>query len=294
MDENINMGEQPIQPPPPETQPAPPPPPPVQQPISEPPKKKSFIKPLLFIFIFLLLGAGIYYLIFEMNILEAITDKNLDNNSTDEQNTEETQEQKEDGEEVEETETLTPYEGKYISTKLAEGWSVEEYVDGEGTEMLPGGTQYTGLTGLKIFKGEEEIFYMQAVSGLGFAGCPNYAKFTDENPEYYAQILEDNEVSGQELTVQDYTTTQYEEFTWLGMEFRRIEKEYVYDEIANNEYFEPPCVPSLVAFDNVKLYSDIDGYESSTFDYGAKDIATSQDLLVVDQILNDMELVKSE
>ena len=281
------MGEQPIQPPSPETQPSPPPP--VQQPISEPPKKKSFVKPLLFIFIFLLLGAGIYYLIFEMNILETITGKNLDNSSTSEQDTQDTQD-----EEITEEETFTPFEGEYISTKLPEGWSITEYLDGEGTTMLPGETEYTGLTGLKIFNGDTEIFYMQAVSGLGFAGCPNYAKFADENPEYYAQILEDNEVSGQELTVQDYTATEveYEEFTWLGMEFRRIEKEYVYDEVANNEYFEPPCVPSLVAFDNVKLYSDIDGYESSTFDYGAKDIATSQDLLVVDQILNDMELVK--
>ncbi len=294
MEENINMGQPPIQnpPPPPATEtppPPPPPPPPVEHPLNETPKKKSFVKPLLFILIFLLLAAGIYYLIFEMNIIEKLTGENLDNNVAEEQPEEDDIE-----EDTKETETLTPFDGEYISTEIPDGWEIEEYKDGEGTTMLPDIGGYTGLTGLKIFKGEQEIFFMQAVSGLGFAGCPNYAKFTDENPEYYSQIVEDNEIIGEDLNVTDYTNSQYQEFTWLGIPFRRIAKEYLYDETLGNEYFESPCVPSLISFENISLYTSEDGYESSTYDYGAKEDATEQDLLVVDQILADMKLVESE
>lgn len=281
MEENISMGQSPVQSSSP-TQPqnhttstAP-----------DTPKKKSFVKPLLFILIFLILGFGIYYLIFEMNILETLTGKNLDNDSSNGQEVEETQE--------EETETLTPFEGEYISTQLPQGWSITEYKDGDGTDMLSEGSEFVGLSGLKIFKDETEVFYMQAVSGLGFAGCPSYAKFSDENPAYYSQILEDNEVSGIEVTLTDYTGTEYEEFTWFGIPFRRIEKTYIYDTQIGNEYFESPCVLSLVSFNEI-LEAEMDGQTyPTTFDYGAVEQAVEEDLLVVDQILSDMDIVVSE
>ena len=263
-------------------------PPPTQvPPIPDKPKRKSFLKLLLFLFIFLLLATGIYYLIFELNILETLTGKNLDNDNTNGQETEQ-------GEEIAQ-EQLLPFIGKYISTQIPEGWSVKEYLDGEGTDMLAAYEEgYTGLTGLKIFKGESEIFYMKAVSGLGFAGCPQYAKFTDENPDYYAQILEDNEVSGMDLTVIDYTTSEYVEFKWLNTPFRRINKEYIYDTELNNAYFESPCVPTLISFNGITLYSMGGDFDSSTYDYGATDLASKADLLIVDQILTDMELVVPE
>jgi len=292
MNETPNIGQPPIQPPPPRPPTANdivlPPPPPTQVPnIPENPKEKSFLKPLLFIFIFLLLAAGIYYLIFELNILETLTGKNLDNDITNGQDTQQEEEIVQ--------EQLLPFVGEYISTQTPEGWKVEEYLNGEGTDMLATYEDgYTGLTGLKIFKGETEIFYMKAVSGLGFAGCPEYAKFTDENLDYYAQILEDNEISGMELTVTDYTTSEYEEFTWLNTPFRRIDKEYIHDTQLNNEYFESPCVPTLISFNDITLYSMGEDFDSSTYDYGATEIATEEDLLIVDQILTDMKLVVPE
>lgn len=275
MEENINIGQPPIQ--------DAPTPPTIQS--TETTKKKSPLKLILLIFIFLLLATGVYYLIFKMNILETLTGENLDNNL---------QNQQEEDQNVNQEETLTPFTGKYLSTEVPAGWSVSEYYDGEGTSMLPDGDNYTGLTGLKIFKNEQEIFFMQAISGIGFAGCPYYAKFSDENPDYYSQILEDNDMIGEKVTVTDYTNSEYEEFTLLGKQFRRIGNEYIYDQISGDEYFESPCVPSLISFDGTTLYSSGDGYESSTFDYGVKDIATTDDLLVVDQILNDMKLIKSE
>lgn len=245
------------------------------------PKKKSSLKILIIILAFLIFVALAYYLIFTLNLFEKI---GLDTSktTTEEQNTQQDVE--------EDIITLSPFKGEFISTQLPDGWSIKEYKDGEGTNMLTSGVTYTGLTGLKIFKGTTEEFYMQAVSGLGFAGCPYYAKFEDESTTYYDKILEDNQVSGQEVTVTDYTNTKYEEFTWLGVPFRRIAKVYVYDTVLGNSYFESPCVPSLISFDEITLYTLDQNMGSSTYDYGATEDATLEDLLIVDQILNDMEL----
>lgn len=243
-------------------------------------KKVKFPKALLFLLGFLLFAGITYYLIFNLKIFE---------NQPIEESNEETQEE----ETIEETEDdeieMAQFQGEYISTNLPLGWSITEYTDGEGTDMLTPGT-YSGLTGLKIFKEDTEIFYMQAVSGLGFAGCPNYAKFDDESTTYYQQLLVENEVSGEVINITDYTDTAYEEFTLLGLPFRRIGKTYLYDVISGNNYFEPPCVPSLVAFYDLTLYRAQEGPGSSTYDYGATDEATPEDLLVVDQILQDIAL----
>ncbi len=245
-------------------------------------KKKGvkFPKALLFLLGFLLFTGIAYYFIFTLKILE---------NLSPEESNEKTQEQETTEEAQEDAVDMSIFQGEYISTNLPLGWSITEYTDGEGTDMLTPGT-YSGLTGLKIFKGDTEIFYMQAVSGLGFAGCPNYAKFDDESTTYYEQLLVDNEGSGETINITDYTDTEYEEFTWLNLPFRRIGKTYLYDVILGNTYFEPPCVPSLVAFYDLTLYHVQGGPGSSVFDYGATEDATLEDLLVIDQILQDMVL----
>lgn len=259
--------------------------PPIQPAVVEIQKKKSIIKPLLFILIFLLLAGGIYYLIFKMNILETLTGINLDNDIA----KEEEKQVEDEGKEI-----LTPFNGNFISTMLPDGWRVEEYKDGEGTDKLPGETEYLGLTGLKIFRGNIEIFYMSAISGIGFAGCPNYAKFKDEDPVFYTQIVEDNEISGMEVSVTDYTETDYEEFLWFNTLFRRVEKKYFYDVKPGNTYFEPACVPTLISFPQILEYQ-MDGQTyTTTFDYGPTDNATLEDLLVVDQILKNMKPFEAE
>lgn len=257
------------------------------------PKRKSTLLPLIFVLLLLIFLVGIYYLVFELNILDRFTNKNTDNDTVNTQQEEDNQEEdvQEDENQQQDTPQLTLFQGKFVSTNLPEGWTVVEYSDGDGSDMLTPGVGYVGLTGLKIFKEETELFFMQAVSGLGFAGCPQYAKFSDENPDYYAQILEDNEVSGQTLTLSDYTNTKYEEFNWFNTPFRRINTSYVYDTELGNSYFEPPCVPTLVSFPNVlEYYMDGDTH-TTTFDYGVIEGATEADLLVIDQILSDMKVV---
>lgn len=243
--------------------------------------KKNFPKTLLLILTSLLFLALAYYLIFPLNLLEKLGIVETPNES------EQEDVQEEDSESSIE---IFDFEGEYISTSIPEGWSIVEYEDGDGTDMLTPGTEFTGLTGLKIFKNSTEIFYMQAVSGLGFSGCPFYAKFEDESSAYYQQILVDNEVSGDSVAVTDYTNTEYEEFSWFGVPFRRISEVYIYDIKPGNSFFESACVPSLVAFYDLTLYRMSGGPGSSTYDYGATEEATEGDLLIVDQILQDMVL----
>ena len=117
--------------------------------------------------LFLAIG---YYLIFTLDVFRKGGDE-LDN--------EEEIVQQEEVDNIEEDTTL--FTGKYISATLPNGWSIEEYENGQGSTMLNTQETYSGLTGLKIFKEDVELFSMQAISGLGFAGCSNYAKFLDEN-----------------------------------------------------------------------------------------------------------------
>ena len=248
----------------------------------ESPKKKKFPIAILFVFLFVLFLGLAYYAIFSLKLLEKVG--LFDTQETTEQ--ENTQELEENNEGAE----LVPFEGEVVNANLPANWSMEEYFNGEGTTMLTEGIDYTGLTGLKIFKDTTEIFYLKAIYGIGFSGCPSYAKFDDENPAYYTQILEDNEVSGDEVNVTDYTNSTYIQFEWLGKTFRRIGDIYNYDTIAGNAYFEPTCTPSLVSLSGLQFTPDGEP-AASGYDYGATDEATEADLLIVDEILESMTLV---
>lgn len=259
------------------------------------PSKKSPSLLLVLSFLLLLFVSIFLYLLFFTNVLDSLNLVNKKDQQPQQQQEEQEDdsnpEESEEEQEVEdEQETLTPFEGDTFSAQLPQDWIIEEYYNGEGTDMLTGGISYTGLTGLKIFKDDTEVFFMQAVYGIGFAGCPNYAKFTDESITYYNQILEDNEVSGTELNIQDYTAIQYNEFVWLGKTFRRVEREYSYDTIEGNQYFEPPCVPTLVDFDDLEFLPE-EGPSAKTYDYSPTDEATLQDLDVIDTILESMEIL---
>lgn len=243
-------------------------------------KKGNRMKILLVTLSCLLFLATGYYLIFTLDVFRKGGDE-LDN--------EEEIVQQEEVDNIEEDTTL--FTGKYISATLPNGWSIEEYENGQGSTMLNTQETYTGLTGLKIFKEGSELFSMQAISGLGFAGCSNYAKFSDESTTYYQQILVDNEISGSEVTVHDFTNSVYSEFTWLGVPFRRIEKTYVYDVVPGNEYFESCCVFTLLSFQDITLYEIDDKYESSAYDFSPSSSASQEELLIIDSILESMSLV---
>ena len=206
-------------------------------------------------------------------------------------NDQEKQNEKIEEEQLEEDISImkTTFEGETVTALVPDGWSIEEYYDGEGTESLVEGITYEGFTGLKIKKGTKEIFSLRAVSGIGIVGCPMYAKFLDYNPTHLIDNQSIANEIGDTMNVIDYSTVQYVEFKWLDKTFRRLGTEYLYDEVPNNDFFEAPCMQGVVTFAGFG-FVDSSGYESNAYFFGAEENVTDDELLIVDEILESMEL----
>jgi hypothetical protein len=256
--------------------------------------KKDKSKWILLVLLLLLLIGCIFYSILNLNSFDItqgdehqISDEPWDSSDNNLFKEENPSEQKED---VETEDELSIFTGESIGAQLPANWTIVEYYDGEGTTGISQEYEgFTGLTGLKIFKNEAEIFYLQAIYGIGFPGCPSYAKFEDENPSYYEQMLENNEITDVEIEVTDYTESEYVEFEWLGTTFRRVNKYYNYDTVSGNEYFEPSCVPTILTLEGLEYYPP-DGPSAKSYDYGPTENASEEDLLIVDEILESMIL----
>jgi hypothetical protein len=185
----------------------------------------------------------------------------------------------------------TDFVGEVLSATLPTGWNIVEYFDGNGTESLPDMTEYVGLTALDILNPEnKQVFTLQAISGVGFTGCPEYALFSDNGENYLFEQQSASEEMGEEFNTTDYTNTEYIEFEFLNTTFRRIGKEYFYDTQEGNNYFEPPCVSGLLTLEGL-YFEDIDGYKYEAYVYGATEDSTEEDLLVVDTILSTVKVL---
>ena len=251
-------------------------------PIQPPQKKQPPVLTIILCFILIVTLLFLYLLFFT----EALDNVKIFNPQD-----ENSQQDGEDNQEEDETPEFIAYEGETFTAQLPtqwsiSDWSIEEYYDGDGTDMLTD-EEFTGLTGLKIFKNNVEMFYLKAIYGIGFAGCPNYAKFSDESTTYYNQIVADNEISGTEVNIDDFTSSEYSEFEWLGKSFRRVEREYNYDIVDGNDYFESSCVPTLVGFEGLEFFPPT-GPAATSYDYGPTEDATSEDLEILDSILESM------
>jgi hypothetical protein len=196
-------------------------------------------------------------------------------------------EEEQEEEDIEEESSFTTYEGSVLSAITPDGWTIVEYMDGDGTDMLVDGLTYTGLTGLKVFNGSDTILEMIAVSGIGFIGCPELPIFEDSSEEYLEEQEGYNEVSGTDLVTYDYTDTEYSNFKWFGKDFRRVNTALYFDTVEDNEYFEPQCEGGLVIVPGFS-FKDSDGYEGVAYFYGIMEDATDEQLEVLDGILASM------
>lgn len=200
--------------------------------------------------------------------------------------------QEEVTEEEEEEDKYTVFEGEVLSAQLPEGWSMVEYFDGDGTDSLPEEMgEYTGLTAIDIVNPDNlQVFTIQAVSGIGFVGCPNYPLFEDDNETYRLVQEGVSDEMGESLNITDYTDEDYVEFEFLGVTFRRIGEKYFYDTQEGNNYFEPPCIEGLLTLEGL-YFTDEDGIKYESYFYGGTEDATLEDLKVVDEILSSIELI---
>jgi len=259
-------------------------------------KDKGMSKGLLIIIIILvILSISITgYIVYTEFFNKPVDDTNInqEEDSGTENNTEVLEEFGDDADEtVVEGDTSTEFEGEVLSATLPEGWTIIEYFDGEGTESLTDFNGYIGLTAFDIINPDsEQVFTVQAVSGIGFAGCPEYPLFSDNGEAYMSEQESASEVMGEELNVVDYTGQDYIEFEFLNTTFRRIGKKYFYDTQEGNNYFEPPCVDGLLTLEGL-YFEDTDGYTYEAYFYGATEISTETDLLVVDEILESMGVI---
>ena len=176
---------------------------------------------------------------------------------------------------------MLPLEGDFLSAVLPEEWSIEEYSNGEGTDMLVEGVTYVGLTGLRVFHGEKEIIHIGAVSGIGFVGCPELPLFDDSDPAYTTEMEEINTEVGMTMSTLDYTSSEYTDFEWFGKDFRRIGFSLYYDSVQGNDYFDPQCEKSLFTVPGFS-FEDSDGYEGTAYFYDINDEATDEELGVLD------------
>ncbi len=183
---------------------------------------------------------------------------------------------------------LETYEGEYLSAIIPAGWEIREYFDGEGSEMIDPGTTYTGLTGVQILNEGREIMKLEGVSGIGFVGCRELPRFEDSSTEY-EQMQQDlnDEVMEEEIEYLDYTDVLYSEFQWFEKRFRRIGAALYYDTVEGDEFFEPQCEVSFFRLQELG-FEDEGGYTGDTYMYTISQIATEDELRILDQILISM------
>jgi hypothetical protein len=213
--------------------------------------------------------------------------KPKDSDQQEQQEETDTQEEESSSEEDTETSSFTTYEGSVLGAILPEGWTIVEYMDGDGTDMLVSDLTYTGITGLKVFNGSDAILEMIAVSGIGFVGCPELPIFPDSSEEYLEEQEGYNEVSGTDLITYDFTNTEYSDFKWFGKDFRRVDKTLYFDTVEDDEYFQPQCEGGLVTVPGLS-FEDSDGYEGVAYFYGINEDATEEQLDILDSILASM------
>jgi hypothetical protein len=197
--------------------------------------------------------------------------------------------EEEESEEMEDTSEVEEYNGEVLSATLPTGWSIVEYFDGEGSNMMTEGIEYSGLTGMKIMKGTKEIMRLEAVWGIGFVGCPEIPRFKDSSTEYEKEQEDIMKEIGDEISFLNYTNTPYSDFEWLGKSFRRVSVFLYYDTIAGDEYFQPQCERDFFSLEGFE-FEDEDGYKGSAYMYTISDEATAEELELLDKILASMSV----
>lgn len=185
---------------------------------------------------------------------------------------------------------LNVYEGEIIEAILPDGWSIVEHLDGEGSDMLPTYTSYRGLTGLEILYNEKQILELKAAWGVGFVECPKLYVFSDTNSEYIAEIQAMSNEMDSETEIIDYSDIPYTEFTWLGRYFRRVDNYLFYDTNVDTEGFDSPCQTVAISLPSLSFIIVKENTEVDTYFYTINENAITEELVILDKILESMSV----
>jgi hypothetical protein len=195
---------------------------------------------------------------------------------------------------AEEGPTLIDYKGQYVKGQAPEDWTIVEYQNGAGSDMLTEGVTYTGLTGLEVKNpAAAVVFKLKAVYGIGGAGgCSTYFKFTDDSTVYYNSLVSENSEAGAAApTIVDLQGLPYSALSIFGTSARRIGTNLYWDTVPAATYFEAACgmQENLFEFTNPK-FSVGGGETHGTYQFTVLSSASVEDLETLDSILNSLTI----
>ncbi len=270
--------------------------PPKESVVEDIPKKGNFLVVANVLLTLLVIGLGVYIFVTDKKVKELkIKDKDKESviqEDTDEEDVviEKKEENKNEKEIVSKPQTKS-FTGKYIKAELPTGWEIIEYGDGEGTEFLMDGTNYKGLTGLKISYNQKNILTMSALDGFGSNECSKLPHFKDSSEKYENDMREMSEETGHTFELLDYTNGGYQEYKWFDRNIRRVGDTFHYDTKNNNAYFEPQCLFSVVAFETSLFSSDSGSPTMNSYQYELEKTVTKTVLEQLDTILKSMKTI---
>lgn len=262
---------------------------PTPQPASKPKSKSNGGLVALCICLALIVVGLLVYIAYEKEYIEIpfLSKTNSAQNTEEDANTDDT-----DATEAGDAVTTTTFTGETVTATLPEGWTMQEYYNGQGSEYLSDGPDYVGLTGIKIFNEDDtSMFYLAGVNGIGFAGCSEYYAFADDNPAYRAQAQASADEMGDPMNINDFSNMPYVEYEVLGRTVRRVATKIYLDDEEGNNYFEAPCFNVVVTFEGLS-YTDETNIPYEAYFYGFNTTITGDELLKVDDILKSMSLTE--
>ncbi|HLD96395.1 MAG TPA: hypothetical protein VI794_01565 [Patescibacteria group bacterium] len=193
---------------------------------------------------------------------------------------------------AEEGPVLVDYKGQYVKGEVPKDWTVVEYQNGNGSDMLTEGVTYTGLTGLEVKNpAGDVVFKLKAVYGIGGAGgCGTYFKFADDSAVYYNGLAADNtEVGMAAPTIVDLQGLPYSALSIFGTSARRVGTNLYWDTIPAATYFEAACGMQETLFEFTNPQFGVGGGEThGTYYFTVLGSASVEDLEALDSILNSL------
>lgn len=226
---------------------------------------------IIFILFFAVIAMGTYIFIKE----GYFTEKNPTNTIEEEKKEEET---------VKEPE-LVKFQGEYLTTEIPQGWSIKEFKNGEESDMVTEGVQYSGLTKFEISHESKDLFRLEILDGVGSVGCSQIVLFKDSPESFEEKQNESNEIVGIEAQVLDYTNTPYSEITLFGTKIRRVGTKVFYDTDSNTVDFEAQCENNWIELEELLTISVV-----SYFNIVISPDATQEELAILDSILESMKI----
>jgi hypothetical protein len=185
------------------------------------------------------------------------------------------------------------FTGKYVTATLPEEWTIIEYFDGDGSDILVEGVTYEGLTGLKIFNPDDDtVFALAAVYGIGgIEACNDYYEFPDNSLSYYQEVATAANEIGITPNIIEVAADTYTEFTLFDLRVRRGGYTLYWDLNSDDpSSFDAACGMNAHIFIFDDLQFSADGNSLGNYQFDLSNSVNEADLLTLDSVLDSLEV----